>query len=282
MLKANFPLFFLLVGTITLSACNKDENTTASHDSSSVIATVNGTSISQQQLELMKARLFSRQQPKTNMDKVILESLVASRAMSLAMLNEMNAVQKSELDTKVAAYREELLIKRYMQANITPQPVTSEMVKQYYESHQEEFSSGVVKNFEYITTLKKPTKEKRKEILTLYKKAATTKSWEKLVKSNPGLSLSYKSASSNIAVLKEPLKRLVVNTKTGKVSPVYVLDNLIIVRVTSEKLLEPQALTQVSAKIRKKLAPIKLRDAIKAAKEKVLAVSAVEYINDKK
>lgn len=139
---------------------------------------------------------------------------------------------------------------------------------------------GVVKTFEFITTLKKPTKEKRKEILALYKKAATTKSWKKLVNGNTGLSLSYKSATSNIAVLQEPLKRLVTNTKVGKVSPVHVLDNLVIVRVINEKLLEPQALTQVSAKIRKKLAPIKLRDAIKKAKDEILATSTIEYIKE--
>lgn len=142
MLKANATFFSLCISALLLSACDSGQNETASVDDSNVIAKVNGTSISQQQLELMKTRLFSRQQPKVNMDKVIIESLVASRAMSLAMLKDMDAVQKSELDTKVAAYREELLMKRYLQANITPLPVTSEMVKKYYESHPEEFSGG--------------------------------------------------------------------------------------------------------------------------------------------
>lgn len=280
MLKVNNNQRFvlLLLSAVVLSACDRGKDLSGQQqDKSTFIAHVNETPISQQQLEFMKSRLFAQKQPATNMDKIILESLVASRAMSLAALENMSAEEKARLDIQVMAYREELLMKHYLSNNVTPQAVTSEMVKEYYESHPEEFSGGIVKTFEFITTVKKPTAEQRKEILTLFKNAAEQKYWDKLSENNSSLLLKYKKATSNIAVLEEPLKRLVTNTKAGNVSPVHIVDNIMIVRVNSEKLLEPKPLSQVSAQIRKKLAPIKLRDAIKKAKEEVLAKTKVEY-----
>ena len=77
-----------------------------------------------------------------------------------------------------------------------------------------------------------------------------------------------------------PLKRLVSSTKAGEVSPIHVLDNITIVRVISEKTLDPKPLDQVSAEIRKKLAPIQVRDAIKKTKEELLKSTKVVYTDN--
>lgn len=279
-------LVALIAIVAVAAACDKKDaeqaTSTTPVSEQQVVAYVNKTPVTRQQVENLGSKLFGDQKTiDENLEKILIESLVGSRAMALLAEKEMTPQQTEQLQLSVDAYKEELLMKQYLQSHVEPQPVTAGMVKDYYDKHPEEFSGGIEKTFEYITNYKPLTNEQRKEVLNLFKTASEKRDWQKWVNAEKKLPLTYKKATANVSILEEPLKSLVKNTRPGEISPVHIVENITLVRVVNEKQHSPKPLAEVSQEIRKKLAPIKLRDAIKQAKEKALEQVDVAYPNKK-
>ncbi len=277
----------LLLG-LALTGCGKREAAVGGKDPTSpaqVLAHVNGTPITARELAHLREKMGVESvaaDKRAEVEEKLLQALVNSRAMALLMEQGMSKEERESLAVKVAAYREELLVQRYLRAHVTPEPVSSAMVKEYYENHSEEFGGGVERTFEVLSTTREVSEQERNEILKQLGTAAQVADWKKWAERLQSLSMGYRKATARADVLEAPLKGLVQGTPVGKVSPVHSGKSIMIVKVLDEQKLAPKPLQEVSAAIRKKLAPVKLKEAVRAASTEALSKVQVTYENGRK
>ncbi len=273
--KSRFVL--VAVTAASLAACSGSEdvdNGTPQKVSSdqgsafttSILARVDGTPITELELEQAMDRLFANHLEPASKNKIrqqVLQSLISSRAISRLAEREQDAADQRALAVKVSSYREELLVKAYLQAHATPEPISTEMVEAYYASHTDEFGGTTRCGFELIQTNRELKEEERSTLIKLLGGLSSEQDWQQWVNNHSTLPIAWRQLSANTEILKQPLKSLVSSTAAGSVSPLHVTDQLIIVKVRDRTELPPKPLQEVSAEIRRKLAPLKMKEAIK-------------------
>jgi hypothetical protein len=235
-----------------------------------VLARVDGTPITEIELNQAMERFFADQSQIRNREQVegrIVQSLIDSRAISRLAEAELDGDARQMLDVKVAAYREELLVKSYLADHADPHPVTSDMVEEYYRTHRDEFGGGTAKRFEIVQTTRSLKDDERKTLIQLLGKLSSEKDWHRWADSHKSLPIGWREVTAKVEVLMQPLKSLVAGTEQGETSPLHMDDQLTIVRVKETKVLAAKPLSEVSAEIRRKLAPLKMKEAIKTISE---------------
>lgn len=273
-----YLIVFVSIGMLT--ACSDKPDPYASAAGGKPVAYVNDTPITTAQVEHMASKLgLKREQLKKQPDakNKIRETLINSRAMALLSDSEMDEKARQELELAVATYREELLVHRYLKAHVVPEPVGMELVEEYYRKHPEEFGGGMEKTFEMLRAPDGLEDVERNSLIRKISESSKAKNWKALA-SKLGDKVNYRKASVRVDVLEEPVKSLVSNTSSGNVSPLSTAKGIVIIRVLSEKELSAKPIAQVSSDIRKKLAPIKLKEAIKMAAEDALTKVEVRSI----
>ena len=284
--RVEWPLGCLLAAAL-LTGCRDDDGADALAqvpvEPSATLVTVDGSPITRAQLELTVERTLGESAPLFANDEVerkILDSLVASRAMALLAERELDAGERAQLDLKAQAYREELLVRHYLEQHATPEPVTSEQVADYYQRHPEEFGGGVEKSFEIIASDQVLEEPQRAELIALLSGAeAKGRDWQKQVAAwrAAGKPLEYRSNRIKPELLEQPLRGLVETTEAGSIAPLYADGQLLLVRVTGEERLPARPLSEVSGEIREKLAPQSLKQAVKSLSEEATRQVKVQY-----
>lgn len=274
------------IAGLLLSGCKEDSREALRDvpvEPSATLVTVEGTPITRAQLEQTIERTLGDSAPLVANDEVerkILESLVSSRAMALLAERELGASEREQLELKTQAYREELLVRHYLQAHATPEPVTTEAVAQYYERHPEEFGGGIEKSFEIIASSGELDERQRTELIGLLSGAEVKgQDWAALVAGwrAAGRPLEYRQNRLKIELLDQPLRSLVEPTVVGSIAPLYADGQLLLVRVTGEERLPGKPLAEVSGLIRERLAPQALKAAVKALSEQAIEQVNVQY-----
>lgn len=275
------PLLLLL-----LVSCGESQQQGADASKSSTaqphaLAFVDSSPITDEEFESAKSRFdVGGALLDAKFDDTLLQSLINSRAMSKLATKEMDKGSLRAIELKVSAYREELLVKAYLRQHANPVPVSESMVKEYYDKHPEEFSGGMKKEFEYFISSVEELKEgDRKRILDFISTTRGSDGWDKLLEGKQDLPLNYRKVKARISVLEEPLKTLVASTSAGNTSSVHMGKPIVIVRVLGEEPISARPLTEVSADIRKRLAPMQLRKAVKEVSELALQQVKVTYPN---
>ncbi|MGC8115305.1 peptidyl-prolyl cis-trans isomerase [Metapseudomonas otitidis] len=286
MLRVEWTLGCLLAALL-LAGCRDDDGAEALAqvpvEPSATLVTVDESPITRAQLELTVERTLGESAPLFANDEVerkILDSLVASRAMALLAERELDAGERAQLDLKAQAYREELLVRHYLEQHATPEPVTSEQVADYYQRHPEEFGGGVEKSFEIITSDQELDETQRAELIALLSGAEVQgNDWQKRVAAwrAAGKPLEYRSNRIKPELLEQPLRSLVEPTAAGSIAPLYVDGQMLLVRVTAEERLPARPLSEVSGEIREKLAPQALKQAVKSLSEEATRQVKVQY-----
>ncbi|MGA4638059.1 peptidyl-prolyl cis-trans isomerase [Pseudomonas solani] len=276
-----------LLAALLLAGCRDDDGAEALAqvpvEPSATLVTVDESPITRAQLELTVERTLGESAPLFANDEVerkILDSLVASRAMALLAERELDAGERAQLDLKAQAYREELLVRHYLEQHATPEPVTSEQVADYYQRHPEEFGGGVEKSFEIITSDQELDETQRAELIALLSSAEVQgNDWQKRVAAwrAAGKPLEYRSNRIKPELLEQPLRSLVEPTAAGSIAPLYVDGQMLLVRVTAEERLPARPLSEVSGEIRGKLAPQALKQAVKSLSEEATRQVKVQY-----
>lgn len=276
-----------------LAACSNGKETVSTNDSPAdagssksdsvpVLVMVDGSPITELQLEQAMDRFFSDQaavKSRQDVERKVLRSLVSSRAISRLAGKELTAVDRQALNAKVDAYREELLVKEYLQTHAEPQPVTSEMVEAYYEKHKDEFGGGTSNSFELVQTTRQLDGDERKKLIELVGGLAAVEDWQKWSEKHSALPIGWRRLEARTELMKQPLKSLVASTEVGMTSALHIGDQLTIVRVNARAELPAKPLMQVSSEIRRKLAPIMMKEAIReisAEAEKKLEIEIVD------
>ncbi|SFA67258.1 peptidyl-prolyl cis-trans isomerase [Metapseudomonas otitidis] len=284
--RVEWPLGCLLAAAL-LAGCRDDDGADALAqvpvEPSATLVTVDDSPITRAELELTIERTLGESAPLFANDEVerkILDSLVASRAMALVAERELDAGERAQLDLKAQAYREELLVRHYLEQHATPEPVTSEQVADYYQRHPEEFGGGVEKSFEIIASDQVLEEPQRAELIALLSGAeAKGRDWQKQVAAwrAAGKPLEYRSNRIKPELLEQPLRGLVETTEAGSIAPLYADGQLLLVRVTGEERLPARPLSEVSGEIREKLAPQSLKQAVKRLSEEAMRQVKVQY-----
>ncbi len=271
---------------VLLAGCKDDSKQALNEvpvEPSATLVTVDKTPITRAQLELTIERTLGESAPlfaNEEVERKILESLVSSRAMALLAERELDASEREQLDLKAQAYREELLVRHYLEAHANPEPVTAEQVADYYNRHQDEFGGGVEKSFEIIASDQELEPAQRTELITLLSGPQVQgKDWQKLVADwrQAGKPLQYRQSRLKVELLEQPLRSLVEPTAAGSVAPLYVDGQLMLVRVTAEQQLPAKPLAEVSGTIREKLAPQALKQVVKNLSSEALKAVQVQY-----
>lgn len=284
--RVEWPLGCLLAAAL-LAGCRDDDGADALAqvpvEPSATLVTVDDSPITRAELELTIERTLGESAPLFANDEVerkILDSLVASRAMALVAERELDAGERAQLDLKAQAYREELLVRHYLEQHATPEPVTSEQVADYYQRHPEEFGGGVEKSFEIIASDQVLEEPQRAELIALLSGAeAKGRDWQTQVAAwrAAGKPLEYRSNRIKPELLEQPLRGLVETTEAGSIAPLYADGQLLLVRVTGEERLPARPLSEVSGEIREKLAPQSLKQAVKRLSEEAMRQVKVQY-----
>lgn len=271
---------------VLLAGCKDDSKQALSDvpvEPSATLVTVDKTPITRAQLELTTERTLGESAPlfaNEEVERKILESLVSSRAMALLAERELDASEREQLDLKAQAYREELLVRHYLEAHANPEPVTAEQVADYYSRHQDEFGGGVEKSFEIIASDQELEPSQRTELITLLSSSQVQgKDWQKLVADwrQAGKPLQYRQSRLKLELLEQPLRSLVEPSAAGSIAPLYVDGQLMLVRVTAEQQLPAKPLAEVSGTIREKLAPQALKQVVKSLSSEALKAVDVQY-----
>jgi hypothetical protein len=287
-------ILLLCLSAYWLTGCSDSDTPSAANDGqaeavdgaavvkSSPIAMVGGTAITEQALDQAMERFFSSSgeiRDRQRVEQQVLKSLISSRAIALLSERELDNHDRQDLALKVAAYREELLVKRYLQQHATPQPVTSEMVETYYQEHQQEFGGGTNNSFELIQTTRKLTEEERSRLIKLLGGLSQEADWESWAQRHRDEPIGWRSLNAKSELLKQPLRSLVEATEVGATSALHIDEQLTLVKVNARDELPAKPLTQVSAEIRRKLAPVKMKQAIKEISTQAQAETEIKVVH---
>lgn len=255
-----------------------------SGDRSDIVAEVNGEVITEAQLEASLESLFGKQQV-AGLDAAAkqkaLEALVSGRAISQLAAEEIDQTALITIEYKTRAYRDKLLLGEYLKSHARPEPVSNEMVKDYYDNHLSEFGAATKKEFEMLITVDKPSQIQRKEIVEEFNNAIKSDNWKRLADTlrNRGFNIAYRTGNSSTEALDSKLLNVISLLDVKQISQVtWIAGKPMVVRVLSVEEQNARPLHSVSAEIRKKLLPLQLKQAIKQVSDKVLEDSEIEIV----
>ena len=209
-----------------------------------------------------------------------MESLVAGRAIALVQEADMSPEELAALDKEVQAFREQLLVKQYLAKHAAPQPISGEMIREYYEAHPEKFGMHNIRSYEMIAGGQKLRSDARDELVAILDHASESKDWQIWAESlrKRGYAVSFRQGQVMENILHPRLTQLMKDLKAGETSNlIFIKETPYVVRIVEDKQVSPQPLNKVKDQIRKALVPAQLKKAVKQASEQVLAKSEVIY-----
>ncbi len=290
-LQRILPVAMVMGITLFSSGCGGDKTPVTSEpreDAASVqeniLVRVQGEAVTDFDVEQAALKMLGAQQAALLDEagrKKVLESLVLSKALAMTASKELGADELAVLEWKAQAYREQLLVNRYLRSHATPQPVTEQMIKEYYDSNPERFGGRTVREYELITSGQRLDGMQRERMLAELTGMDAKKDWRRYVENlaKQNLPLQFRQGRTNTDVIIAELKNMLDKLDEGEVSkPFFIEGKIYIVRVRSKTETPPRPLSEVSADIRKALAPVQLKKAIKEVSDKILGEISVEYV----
>lgn len=248
-----------------------------------VLAKVGKSAVHQSEFDAMMERLTpeARKRDSTKLNDTILQGLVRTRALAIVTEQQLSAEERRKIDAKVKLYKDELLAQSYMQKNVTPQPVTRDMVEKYYNDHKDEYTTPGKVQFEYLETTSKPLDDAGLDkVMKAFSTAKNVNNWkayaDKLKKQK--LPVAYKSANMVPTSVIKVLQTQVNKLKAGETGDIVFGDYVYVVKVIKKDPDVVKPLNQVSVEIRKKLAPQKLKQVLTQHIDEALKSVEVTYV----
>lgn len=248
-----------------------------------VLAWVNEIPIYETEIDLFlesRMNLLPFQTRDEELRDKVLKSVIASRAMAQVAERELSESERLEVAMKTAFFREELLAKRYLEENAQPKPVSREMVREYYDSHPEEFGQRSLKEIEWLATVKGLDVQGREALLPSFQSLDSVPDWQGLAtQTNDGVvRVDYKRGVFAGELLNPRLRAVVASTPVDGASGLLMIDGrLHRIRVLTETLQPAEPIGKVSSEIRQRLAPLAMRESVQTASDAVMAQVEVRY-----
>ncbi len=244
---------------------------------------VGGIPITQTDLDLAIKKLIG-EEAAARMDKEatrkVLDSMVMSRAISQLRVAEMSEKENLLLDREVSAYREQLLVRRYLAKHGTPQPVTMTMIQEYYDKHPQLFGAKTIKEYEMLTSSRVLNPGERDEVFSKLNDASNKDDWQQWQKDQAanGHPMSYRHGKDDDDVLHYKIAQVIKTLSVGQESQFMIVKEIpYLIRVTAEKSIPAKPLSEVTGTIKKALAPQQVKQAIEKIGKQALGEVEVEY-----
>jgi hypothetical protein len=249
-----------------------------------VLAKVSGKPITQYDVNQLARRTLGDlggQGVRASAQAKLLDSLIQSRAIAAAAEKELSPLEKLALQRELDGYREQLLVRRYVEKHAPPAPVTPEMIAEYYRTHPERFGGKTQRRCEVVGATRDLTPDERNTVMKALREADRHQDWSdwssSLVKK--GLPVSLTSTSDDDLLLHAKLGELLRSLKPQVPSQVTLISGRpYVARVTGEERTPPRPLAEVRGEIERLLSPAQLsaalervgRDARKSVEVEVL------------
>jgi hypothetical protein len=233
-----------------------------------VLAKVSGKPITQYDVDQLGRRTLGDlggHSVRASAQAKLLDSLIQSRAIAAAAEKELNPLEKLALQRELDSYREQSLVRRYVEKHAPPAPVTSEMVSEYYRTHPERFGGKTHRRCEIVGATRDLTPDERNTAMKALREAERQRDWSDwssgLVKK--GLPVSLTSTSDDDQLLHAKLGELLRSLKLQVPSQVTLISGRpYVARVTGEERTQPRPLSEVRGEIERLLAPAQLSAAL--------------------
>jgi hypothetical protein len=275
-------LKFSLALSCALVACQHEKQGTAPGDRP--VAKVNGTTITQADVDMAAKRSLG-DLAIGSIERIayprLIQAAVRSRAISTAAEKEQSAADKQALERELSAYREQLLVRQYLNRHYPPKPVTAEMALDYYNHYPERFGAGSERQYEILGATRGLSMDERTRMLEKLSEGAKKTDWkawaEELQKA--GLPVTFLTSSSVDSLLHAKLRTLLDGLKSGTPSSVVFVEGRAYVgRLSAETNRPPKPFDTVREQIERLLAPAQVSAAIERAAEDVLKDAKVEIL----
>ncbi len=184
------------------------------------------------------------------------------------------------LDRKLKDYREELLVKQYIMETTPPDPVSKQMIKDYYKNNPEKFGGKKERQYEMISSKRKLKSYEQETLLRILKDADKKSNWIKWSKdlNKKGYPIAYRTGKVSKSLLDPKIYKLMKTLEKGKTSDLIFINGLsYIVKIAEETQIPPLPFEEVSESIRKSLVPIQLKKSLQEASKKVMEDASVQY-----
>lgn len=211
----------------------------------------------------------------------LLDSLVVSRAMAQAAEATLGEKERRDLESRVRAFREKLLVSHYLATHGAPPAPTSEEVEAYYAAHPERFGGGSVRSYELLVGTRELAEGERTKLTKALAAAASSRDWAKLAQemAKQTLPIAHRRSEGGEDAAHPRLAQLMRGTRTGQTSGLAFIEGRpYVVRVTGETPRAPRALDEVRAEIREALAARATSEAIEKLSAAARAAARVEYL----
>lgn len=275
-------LIALLCAALWLIGCSDSSELPATLDADPVLARVGTETISRQELDIAindNIGPYAALHLGPEGEQKVLQSLVMRKLMSQQQLALLDTEAKALLDLQVKAYREELLTKQYVQQQLTPEPVTEQMVQDYYQRYPQEFGAAEYANYQLVRADAGLDSKQRQRVLWYLEQLTATTDWTPLAAQarQEGLAFYLVTGTSSEQGLIPEYQALIAPLAEGQISAVAELNTrLVKVKVLERQRIAAKPLAEVRDDIRKKLAPMQLKRAIEQATDNLKASTDVE------
>lgn len=246
-----------------------------------VIATVNGQPVYESELTVVKNRMLGKvpeQFVNKEIEANLVRSLVRSKAMAQQMLEEIEPDQLAGIEAQTRAFRDELLIRIYVEKHGNLNSVSMDEVKNFYAENPHLFGGGVKKTIEYISVGEVRDRERKISVLSALNAARNQSDWASLAEhlKQQQFDISYKKLETNVQHLSSPLKETVKSLTAEQGAQLISETGIYLVRVQGEQTIPARPLSEVGAEIRRSLQAKAFRNTVETLSDEVMANTNVQ------
>ncbi len=270
-LPSSHPTAFrLVVGTAAvcaLAACQREQELRLPKDDL-VLAKVGGKPISQYDVDQLANRTLGNlggDAVRLSAQGKLLEGLIQSRAIAAVAEKELTPLEKLSVEREVAGYREQLLVRGYVNRHAPPAPVSQEMIAEYYRSHPERFGGKTRHLCEVVGATRDLTPDERNSVMKALHDAERQTDWKAWVETltKKQLPVSLTSTADDDQLLVARLGELIRSLKPGTPSQLVLISGRpYVARLTGEEKAPPRPLAEVRADIERLLSPAQMSSAL--------------------
>ncbi len=216
--------------------------------------------------------------------KTILNVLVQRRMFAQAAGDVLSGDEKQEVAFLTNAYKEQLLMSRFLRKKADVEAVSTAMIETYYQENRAEWMDKGHAIVEILRSESKISAAVRDRILLAFTKGAeSSKDWDKFAQSlaTSGLPVSYWKGRLSLSSVDRRLARLIEAVgKQGVSKPTLLQGKVHQIRVLDLQAGAEPNMKKVAPAIRQRLEAIKVREALQKVAETLKAKTLIRYLKD--
>lgn len=269
-LKYNQLIMIPVVTLLLMSACSEKLETKEQK-----IASVDGEPVYAAELKVIEQRFLGKI-PQNMLNDIIkekmLDTLLRSKAMAMAIENDLSDEQQRILDAQVRVFRDDMLVRLYMEKYGDKADISSEQIKRFYHNNLQLFGGGSKKTIETVQLMNVESASQKSAVLAHLAALKDQQDWggatERL--REEGFQLKYNKQQVNPAVLQSPLKEGVVELTHYDDARLITNGGIFLLRVLEEQSIPGKPLSEVSAEIEQILLRKSYRESVEKLSDSVM------------